>query len=171
MAAGDAGSPKRYYSATAVETTLSAAIPSASQGDSYTSFVVASTSGFASSFPYTLLVDPDTNKEEVITVTAGTGTTLTVTRGQDSTQAVAHSAGATIRHGVSARDFRELQTHIAARGYDADSSIMTNIETHVHGLGSGDGSVVGTAKAQTLTNKTLSGTGIVTGKQIGRAHV
>lgn len=158
MAAGDAGSPKRYYSATAVETTLSAAIPSASQGDSYTSFVVASTSGFAASFPYTLLVDPDTNKEEVITVTAGTGTTLTVTRGQDSTQAVAHSAGATVRHGVSARDFRELQTHIAARGYDADSSIMTNIETHVHGLGSGDGSVVGTTKAQTLTNKTLSGT-------------
>jgi len=158
MAAGDAGSPKRYYSATAVETTLSSAIPSASQGDSYTSFVVASTSGFAASFPYTLLVNPDTNKEEVITVTAGTGTTLTVTRGQDGTQAVAHSAGATVRHAVSAREFRELQTHIAARGYDADSSIMTNIETHVHGLGSGDGSVVGTAKAQTLTNKTLSGT-------------
>ena len=158
MAAGDAGSPKRYYSATAVETTITAAIPSASQGDSYTSFVVASTSGFAASFPYTLLVDPDTNKEEVITVTAGTGTTLTVTRGQDSTQAVAHSAGATVRHAVSAREFRELQTHIAARGFDADSAIMTNIETHVHGLGSGDGSVVGTAKAQTLSNKTLSGT-------------
>ncbi len=158
MAAGDAGSPKRYYSATAVETTITAAIPSASQGDSYTSFVVASTSGFAASFPYTLLVDPDTNKEEVVTVTAGTGTTLTVTRGQDSTQAVAHSAGATVRHAVSARDFRELQTHIAARGYDADSGIMTNIETHVHGLGTGDGSVVGTTKAQTLSNKTLSGT-------------
>jgi hypothetical protein len=158
MAAGDAGSPKRYYSATAVETTITAAIPSASQGDTYTSFVVASTSGFAASFPYTLLVDPDTNKEEVITVESGTGTTLTVKRGQDSTQAVAHSAGATVRHAVSARDFRELQTHIAARGYDADSGIMTNIETHVHGLGSGDGSVVGTAKAQTLSNKTLSTT-------------
>ena len=158
MAAGDAGSPKRYYSATAVETTITAAIPSASQGDSYTSFVVASTSGFAASFPYTLLIDPDTNKEEVVTVTAGTGTTLTVTRGQDSTQAVAHSAGATVRHAVSARDFRELQTHIAARGYDADSGIMTNIETHVHGLGSGDGSVVGTTKAQTLSGKTMSTT-------------
>jgi hypothetical protein len=158
MAAGDAGSPKRYYSATAVETTITAAIPSASQGDTYTSFVVASTSGFAASFPYTLLVDPDTNKEEVITVESGTGTTLTVKRGQDNTQAVAHSAGATVRHAVSARDFRELQTHIASRGYDADSGIMTNIETHVHGLGSGDGSVVGTAKAQTLSNKTLSGT-------------
>jgi hypothetical protein len=158
MAAGDAGSPKRYYSATAVETTITAAIPSASQGDTYTSFVVASTSGFAASFPYTLLVNPDTNKEEVVTVTAGTGTTLQVVRGQDNTQAVAHSAGATVRHAVSAREFRELQTHIAARGYDADSGIMTNIETHVHGLGTGDGSVVGTAKAQTLSNKTLSGT-------------
>jgi hypothetical protein len=158
MAAGDAGSPKRYYSATAVETTITAAIPSASQNDSYTSFVVASTSGFAASFPYTLLVDPDTNKEEVITVEAGTGTTLTVKRGQDNTQAVAHSAGATVRHAVSARDFRELQTHIAARGYDADSAIMTNIETHVHGLGSGDGSVVGTTKAQTLSGKTMSTT-------------
>jgi len=158
MAAGDAGSPKRYYSATAVETTITAAIPSASQGDTYTSFVVASTSGFAASFPYTLLVNPDTNKEEVVTVTAGTGTTLQIVRGQDSTQAVAHSAGATVRHAVSAREFRELQTHIAARGYDADSGIMTNIETHVHGLGTGDGSVVGTAKAQTLSNKTLSTT-------------
>jgi hypothetical protein len=158
MAAGDAGSPKRYYSATAVETTITAAIPSASQGDTYTSFVVASTSGFAASFPYTLLVNPDTNKEEVVTVTAGTGTTLQIVRGQDNTQAVAHSAGATVRHAVSAREFRELQTHIAARGYDADSGIMTNIETHVHGLGTGDGSVVGTAKAQTLSNKTLSGT-------------
>jgi hypothetical protein len=158
MAAGDAGSPKRYYSATAVETTITAAIPSASQGDTYTSFVVASTSGFAASFPYTLLVNPDTNKEEVVTVESGTGTTLTVKRGQDNTQAVAHSAGATVRHAVSARDFRELQTHIASRGYDADSGIMTNIETHVHGLGTGDGSVVGTAKAQTLSNKTLSGT-------------
>ena len=158
MAAGDAGSPKRYYSATAVETTITAAIPSASQGDTYTSFVVASTSGFAASFPYTLLVNPDTNKEEVVTVTAGTGTTLQVVRGQDNTQAVAHSAGATVRHAVSAREFRELQTHIAARGYDADSGIMTNIETHVHGLGTGDGSVVGTTKAQTLSNKTLSTT-------------
>jgi hypothetical protein len=158
MAAGDAGSPKRYYSAIAVETTITAAIPSASQGDTYTSFVVASTSGFAASFPYTLLVNPDTNKEEVVTVESGTGTTLTVKRGQDNTQAVAHSAGATVRHAVSARDFRELQTHIASRGYDADSGIMTNIETHVHGLGSGDGSVVGTAKAQTLSNKTLSTT-------------
>ena len=158
MAAGDPGSPARYYSSTAVETSLQASIPAQSQGQSNTSFIVVSNSGFPSSFPYTLIVDPDTSKEEVVTVTAGSGTTLTVTRGDDNTQAVAHSAGAVVRHGVSGRDFREEQTHIAARGYDADQAILDLAnQTHVHGLASGDGSVVGTDKTQTLTNKTISG--------------
>jgi len=157
MAAGDPGSPARYYSSTAVETSLQSSIPAQSQGQSNTSFIVASVSGFPSSLPYTLIVDPDTSKEEVVTVTAASSTTLTVTRGADNTQAVAHSAGAVVRHGVSGRDFRESQVHIAARGYDTDSSILaTANQTHVHGLATGDGDVVGTTKTQTLTNKTLA---------------
>jgi hypothetical protein len=156
MAAGDPGTLKRNYSAIAVETTLTAALASQSQGDANTSFVIASVSGFPSSFPYTLLVDPDTNKEEVVTVYGGSGTTLQVYRGQDNTQAVAHSAGATIRHGISAREFKELQTHIAARGFVSDSSILNNVDTHVHGISTGEGDVVGTLKTQTLTNKTLT---------------
>lgn len=156
MAAGDPGTLKRNYSAIAVETTLTAALASQSQGDANTSFVIASVSGFPSSFPYTLLVDPDTNKEEVVTVYGGAGTTLQVYRGQDNTQAVAHSAGATIRHGVSAREFKELQTHIAARGFASDSGILNNVDTHVHGIATGEGDVVGTLKAQTLASKTLT---------------
>jgi hypothetical protein len=156
MAAGDPGTLKRNYSAIAVETTLTSALASQSQGDANTSFVVASVSGFPSSFPYTLLVDPDTNKEEVVTVYGGAGTTLQVYRGQDNTQAVAHSAGATVRHGISAREFKELQTHIAARGFASDSGILNNVDTHVHGIATGEGDVVGTLKTQTLTNKTLT---------------
>ena len=157
MAAGDPGTPARYYSSTAVETSLQSSIAAQSQGASNTSFIVASVSGFPSSLPYTLIVDPDTSKEEVVTVTAASSTTLTVTRGADNTQAVAHSAGAVVRHGVSGRDFRESQVHIAARGYDTDSTILaTANQTHVHGLATGDGDVVGTSKTQTLSNKTLS---------------
>ena len=156
MAAGDPGSPARYYSSTAVETSLQSSIVAQAQGAINTSFIVASISGFPGDFPYTLIVDPDTSKEEVVTVTAGSGTTLTVTRGSDNTQAVAHSAGAVVRHGVSGRDFRESQTHIASRGYDTDSALMALAnQTHVHGLATGDGVVVGTLKAQTLENKTL----------------
>jgi hypothetical protein len=166
MAAGDPGTPKRNFSSTAVETSLQSSIPAQSQGQSNTSFIVASVSGFPS-VPFTLIVDPDTSKEEVVTVTAASSTTLTVTRGEDSTQAVAHSAGAVVRHGVSGRDFREEQTHIAARGYDADQAILDLAnQTHVHGLVAGDGSVVGTTKTQTLTNKTLTSP-IITGGQVG----
>ena len=161
MAAGDPGSPARYYSSTAVETALQSSIPAQSQGQSNTSFIVASISGFPTSYPYTLIVDPDTSKEEVVTVTSGSSTTLTVTRGADNTQAVAHSAGAVVRHGVSGRDFRESQNHIAARGYDIDQAILTAAnQTHVHGIATGDGVIVGTDKEQTLNNKTIGANGL-----------
>lgn len=156
MAAGDPGTLKRNYTATAVETELSSSISSSTQGGTTTSFIVLSNSGFPSTYPFTLIVDPDTSKEEVITVNSGSGTTYSVTRGQDNTQAVAHSAGVVVRHGVSAREFKELQTHIAARGYDVDSGIMANVDSHVHGIATGDGVVVGTLKEQTLTRKTLT---------------
>jgi hypothetical protein len=157
MAAGDPGSPARYYSSIAVETALSGSIPAQAQGAANTAFIVASVSGFPSNYPYTLIVDPDTSKEEVVTVTAGSGTTLSVTRGSDNTQGVAHSAGAVVRHGVSGRDFRDTETHIAARGYDIDQTILDLAnQTHVHGIVTGEGVVVGTLKAQTLTQKTLT---------------
>ena len=155
MAAGDPGVLQRNYSAIAVETTLTASISASSQGASGT-IIVGSVAGFPSAVPYTLVLDPDTAREEVVTVTATSGTTLTVTRGQDNTQAVAHSAGISVRHAVSARDFKEEKTHAAARGYDSDQVILDAVgQTHVHGIVTGEGDVVGTAKTQTLTNKTL----------------
>ena len=161
MAAGDPGSPARYYSSTAVETSLQSSIPAQAQGQPNTSFIVASISGFPTDYPYTLIVDPDTSKEEVVTVTSGSSTTLTVTRGADNTQGVAHSAGAVVRHGVSGRDFRESQNHIAARGYDIDQAILTAAgQTHVHGIATGDGVIVGTDKEQTLNNKTIGANGL-----------
>jgi hypothetical protein len=157
MAAGDPGSPARYYSSTAVETALSGSIPAQAQGAANTAFIVASVSGFPGSYPYTLIVDPDTSKEEVVTVYAGSGTTLSVYRGEDNTQGVAHSAGAVVRHGVSGRDFRESENHIAARGFDIDQVILDAADqTHVHGIATGDGVIVGTLKEQTLTRKTLT---------------
>lgn len=101
---------------------------------------VASTSGFPVSYPYTLILDPDTASEELVDVTAASGLALTVTRGVDGTAAVQHSFGAPVKHGVSARDYTDLQAHIAAT-------------VGVHGL---TGSPVGTSDTQTLTNKTLA---------------
>lgn len=126
----------RNYSSTAVATTLTAGI-----NNSVTSIAVAATTGFPVSYPYTLIIDPDLATEEVVTVTAGGGLNLTVTRGSDGTSAQSHSLGAVVKHGVSARDFSEPQQHI-------DNT------TNPHGLTIGN--LVTLTGTQTLTNKTLT---------------
>ena len=113
--------PRRYYSSTAARTTLSSGINS-----SVTSITVASTSGFPASFPYTLIIDQDLVTEEIVTVTAASGTTLTVTRGVDGTSAVSHSASAPVNHGVSARDFDEPNAHVNDTSTDVHPQYVRN---------------------------------------------
>ena len=141
----------RYYASTAKQASLSSSIDGV-----VTSITLDLTTGFPANYPYSLVIDPDTNKEEIITVgSSGGGTTLNVTRGEDGTSAVAHSAGATVRHIISGRDFNEFSAHIGSSG--------TPTTAGVHGI---TGNVVGDTDSQTLTNKKLTspeilGSGIV----------
>lgn len=123
----------RNYSSTAVDTTLSSGISSGA-----TSCVVVATTGFPAA-PFVLALSAGSATQELVLVTAVGGTTLTVTRGYDSTVANTHNAGAVVRHSHAAIDFREAGTHIDA--------------TVAHGA---TGAVVGTTNVQTLTNKTLT---------------
>jgi hypothetical protein len=129
--------PSRYYSSVARRTTLTGDINSTA-----TTMTVAAATGYPSTTPYTLIIDQDTVNEEIVEVTARSGTSLTITRGVDGTTGIAHTAGAAIEHGVSARDFADSRSH-----EDASEA--------VHGLGSGS-AVVGETDTQTLTNKTLT---------------
>lgn len=113
----------RYYSSTAAATTLTSGIAAGT-----TTIPVAATTGFPVSYPYTLCIERGTSSEELIEITAAAGLNLTATRGVDGTSAVAHDAGKSVEHVVSARDLREPQEHIAA-------------SSAVHGLA---GTVVGT---------------------------
>ena len=109
---------RRYYSSTAVATTLSA-----SANNSDTSITVTALSGYPVSTPWTAIIDPDTASEEVVEVTNVSGTTLTVTRGVDGTSGTSHSAGAVFRHGVSARDFDEANAFVNGGG--VSNSLVT----------------------------------------------
>lgn len=130
----------RNYSATAVDTTLSSAVTSTAL-----SATVVAAVGFPTA-PFLLAFIDSPGSQEIVQVTNVVGTALTITRGFDSTAAVAHPAGTVVRHVASAQDFREAGLHIDAT-------------TGVHGVGSG--SVAGTTTAQTLTNKNLtSGTNV-----------
>ena len=127
-------SPSRYYSSTAAKTTLSSSIDSSSA-----SMLLAAPSGLPSQYPFTLILEKDTANEEIVTVTNLVGSSYSITRGVDGSTAKAHSVGATVEHGVSARDYSESRSH--------------EVATNAHGV---TGDVVGTGGAQTLTSKTLT---------------
>lgn len=127
----------RYYSATAQPTILTSAIT-----PSTTNILVQQTVGFPVNTPYILALDYNNPSEEVVLVTAQTGTSLTVIRAYDGTSATSHSAGAAVRHTWSAIDGTDARVH---EGNTAN----------VHGV---LGNVVGDTDVQTLSNKTLFNT-------------
>ena len=83
---------RRQYKGAAVSTTITAGI-----NDSATTCSLAANTGWPSSsgVPFYVVIDPGTSAEEKCSATIA-GTTLTLTRGQDDTTAVAHSSGAVI---------------------------------------------------------------------------
>jgi hypothetical protein len=118
----------------AQQTTLSGTI-----NGSTTTIIVASTTGFPASTPFTLAIDYGTSSNELVDVSLVAGTTLTVTRAVDGTSGQSHSSGAVVRHVSSGRDFADSRAHEQT--------------TTAHGA---TGVVVGTTNTQSLSNKTLT---------------
>lgn len=115
---------RRYYSSIAQRTTLASSMTNVA-----TTMVVNAAVGFPASTPYTMIIDQDTVNEEVVEVTGRSGTTLTVTRGVDGTSAVAHSTGASVNHGVSARDFNEPNEFLNGTGVVSTAMIANQAVT------------------------------------------
>ena len=96
----------RYYSAIAQDTTVTSGITSSS-----TTVTVAATTGYPTNYPFALALDYGSALEEIVDVTGVSGLTLTITRAVNGTTAVAHAAGTTVRHVITARDLTDAQTH------------------------------------------------------------
>jgi hypothetical protein len=150
----------RKYSSRAQQTTLSASITSTT---ATTMVVVSGASLMGGKTPavgetFTVVINPDTAQEEIVDVSNYTsGNTLNIARGIDGPTpgtGNTHSAGAVVRHMIIGRDLQESNNHIEASTFYNNGTGDTT--KSLHGLGSSDGSVVGTTKSQTLTNKTLT---------------
>lgn len=82
---------RKGYTGNGVQSSLTS-----SPTDTDTTFTVAAKTGWPTTFPFFVVVDPGTSKEEKMRVTAISTLTLTVVRGADNTTAVAHVSGASI---------------------------------------------------------------------------
>lgn len=104
----------RLFSSISVQTTLATPIAS---GD--TTITVSSGTGSAllggvtlaagNADQFTIAIDPDTNNEEIVFITAASSDTFTVVRGRAGTTAVSHSSGATVKHVLTSSDLNAFE--------------------------------------------------------------
>lgn len=132
----------RKFSTTSVATTLNAGINS-----SATSIVVASGTGAALMGGVTLAagnvdsfgiaLDVDTQNEEIVWVTQVSGDTLTVVRAQAGTSAIAHTAGASVKHVFTGNDATFFTTGTATADAAVPKSTVTSKGDLIVGTASG----------------------------------
>ena len=104
----------RKFSSISVETALASSI-----SNSATSMTVSSGTGSALLGGVTLApgnvdtfgvaLDVDTQNEEIIYITANSGDTFTIVRGQAGTSAIAHTAGASVQHVLNSADLNAFE--------------------------------------------------------------
>lgn len=115
----------RLYSSISVATTLASGI-----GATGTTMTVATGTGSAllggvslaagNVDQFTVAIDPDTVSEEIVFVTANSGDSFTIVRGQAGSTATTHGSGATVKHVLTSNDLtyfnNAIQSAVAAPG-------------------------------------------------------
>jgi hypothetical protein len=119
----------RKYSTISIDTTLASSINS-----SATTMTVAAGTGttlmggvsLTAGDTFALAIDPDTSSEEIVYVTAVSTDTLTVTRAQASTGAIAHNTGATVQHVFTGNDAQHFEDGINSGVTETGTQTLSN---------------------------------------------
>ena len=157
----------RKFSSISVETTLASGI-----SNSATSMTVAAGTGSAllggvsitTGDQFTVALDPDTNNEEIVFITAASSDTFTITRGRSGSSAVTHAAGATVKHVLTSDDLNWFESNtspVPSWAFSGSSSGTTTLVASAVASGTLTlpaitDTVVALTATQTLTNKTLT---------------
>jgi hypothetical protein len=113
---------------------------------------------------FTVALDPDTNNEEIVFITAASSDTFTITRGRAGSSAVTHAAGATVKHVLTSDDltwFESNTSPVPSWALSGSSSGTTTLVASAIASGTLTlpaitDTVVALTATQTLTNKTLT---------------
>jgi hypothetical protein len=112
---------------------------------------------------FTVALDPDTQSEEIVFVTAVSSDTLTIVRGQAGTSNITHSGGATVKHVLTSSDLTAFESGL-------NETIPLNTQTGTsYTLVAGDaGDLVTLTNSSpiTLTVPTNASVPFATGSQI-----
>lgn len=74
---------------------------------------------------FTVAIDPDTINEEIVFITSGpSGSTFTITRGQAGSSAIAHSAGASVKHVLTSDDLNAFEAGVESSSGGTISSLL-----------------------------------------------
>jgi len=175
----------RQYSSISVETTLASSINTTATTITVATATATALMGGITLAPsnadiFTVALDVDTVNEEIVYVTAVSGDTLTISRGQAGTgvpavSGVAHTAGASVKHVLTSDDlvfFRNNASPVASFAFSGSTSGTTTVQaTAVAGTNTltlpatTSDTLVGKATTDTLTNKTLTSPTITTPTQ------
>jgi hypothetical protein len=134
---------RRQYAGAATATTITAAINTTD-----TTCSLAATTGWPStgSVPFYIVLDPGTSSEEKCSATIS-GSTLTLTRGQDDTSAKSHSAGATVYPVFTANDADEANELVAKLTTKGDLLVTTGSALNRLAVGTNDFSLLADSAA------------------------
>jgi hypothetical protein len=104
----------RKYSSISVQTTLASGISNSAQTMTVATGTGSALLGGVTLDPgnidiFTVAIEPDTQSEEIVFVTAVSSDTLTIVRQQAGTSAIAHSGGATIKHVLTSSDLNAFE--------------------------------------------------------------
>ena len=156
----------RKYSSISVETTLASSI-----GATGTTMTVATGTGSGllggvtlaagNVDQFTVAIDPDTNNEEIVFITANSGDSFTIVRGRAGSSAISHGSGATVRHVLTSDDLNYFNATLPATLITAKGDLVVGSgDAAADNLAVGtDGYVLTADSSQTLGVKWAASSG------------
>lgn len=120
----------RQYSSISVETTLSGSISNTATTMTVTADTAATLLGGVTLAPanadiFTVALDPDTNNEEIVYITANSGNDFTIVRAEAGTSGISHASGATVRHVLTSDDLDFFRDGATAGDTAIPDTILT----------------------------------------------